>query len=255
MRRCKPRSASAFLKAFCSASEPVGSQQPFGLPGSRRLQQMKRCLSNGGTGYSSASSGRPLRPPQVSGSCHSSAQKYRATSAFGYAADSVFTAGVERRGVGRLRGFILDQAVFVRDAEGVEKRAHHRPLVLEVIRDHQPRRQQVGNLHEPGEVAGLAVDGSEYTLLGRNLIWRAIRATASACSRAACSSAQNALAADDPQVGWHQAPHPRRANLFRRRLDVMSDSVPGVRSGITVRRLGPAQRSRDQHTRSLIPNR
>src|ERR1051325_6725003 len=34
------------------------------------------------------------------------------------------------------------------------------------------------------------------TLFGRNLIWRAISATASACSRAACSSPQNALAAE-----------------------------------------------------------
>src|SRR4051794_19098128 len=34
------------------------------------------------------------------------------------------------------------------------------------------------------------------TLLGRNLIWREIRATASACSSVACSSPQNACAAE-----------------------------------------------------------
>ena len=40
------------------------------------------------------------------------------------------------------------------DAQRVEKRAHHRPLVLEVIRDDQARRQQVGELDQAGEVLG-----------------------------------------------------------------------------------------------------
>jgi hypothetical protein len=57
----------------------------------------------------------------------------------------------------------------VGDAERVEERTHHRPLVLEVIGDQQPRRQQVGDLRQSGEMLRLLVDRERKDALGPEL--------------------------------------------------------------------------------------
>ena len=57
----------------------------------------------------------------------------------------------------RLHGILLDQPVVVRDAERVEKRAHHRPLLREVIHDERAGRHGVGEAAQRGEVLRLAI--------------------------------------------------------------------------------------------------
>ena len=55
------------------------------------------------------------------------------------------------------------------NAERVEKRSHHRPLVLEVISDDQARRQQIGHLDQAPEVLGALVDRQRHDALGAEL--------------------------------------------------------------------------------------
>ena len=44
------------------------------------------------------------------------------------------------------------------NAESIEERSHHRPLVLEVIRDDEPGGQQVRDLEQAGQVLGPLVE-------------------------------------------------------------------------------------------------
>src|SRR5687768_8429760 len=50
MRPLRPRSKSSFLNASRTCSAPFAAQEPLGFEGSRRLVQMKTCLSRWGMG-------------------------------------------------------------------------------------------------------------------------------------------------------------------------------------------------------------
>ena len=105
-RRFSPRSASAFLNAFCSQSSASGSQQPRGCPGSRWLQQMKMCLSNGAMGgqcartSASSSSVRagPASRPTFRGPARAASRNSATTSAFGKLGGQRLRRLVERLG-------------------------------------------------------------------------------------------------------------------------------------------------------------
>ena len=134
--------------------------------------------------------------PQVSGSCETSVARYSDTSSAGNFAASSAAAPPTFSAV-RLRDVLLgDQPVLVRDAEQVEKGAHHRPLPLEVIVDERARGDGVRYRRQLRQVfRALLGRAAPTTLLGRNFMCVAIEATASICWSAECSSSQKSPAA------------------------------------------------------------
>ena len=56
---------------------------------------------------------------------------------------------------GWLQLFVGDETIFVSDAQGIEKRRHHRPLVVQVIRHEQPGRHHFRDGTEIDEMTGL----------------------------------------------------------------------------------------------------
>jgi hypothetical protein len=69
--------------------------------------------------------------------------------------------------------FFLDHAVFVRQAERVEKGRHHRALFGQVIHDEGARGEGLGQVHDAREMPRLAIDiqsddglGTKFLLLG-----------------------------------------------------------------------------------------
>ena len=93
------------------------------------------------------------------------------------------------------------------------KRAHHRPLVLQVIRHQQPRRQQIGHLRHPRQVLGLLLDRQREHALGPELDLPGDQRDGFGLLERGLFIGPECRAAAMRTIGGQTAPQPRRAHF------------------------------------------
>ena len=102
------------------------------------------------------------------------------------------------------------------NAQRIEKRAHHGPLVLKVIGNDQARGEQVRYLDDAPEVPGPLGDRQRHDALRAELDLAGDQGDRFGLLKRGLLIGPKGTGGGNTKVEWHQAPQPGRANLFNR---------------------------------------